>query len=144
METKRQIFVFGSNRQGRHGKGSALEAVRRHGAVYGQPDGLQGNSYGIVTKELRRDRAPVTLDEIRIGVNSLSPNSSTLRSMSSVGVIIRGRSVIRSNPRWSVPAIDENTEPGSLSRAGESQRAIDRIVIGERERRHADLGGAAD
>ena len=47
-----QIFVFGSNTQGRHGKGAALCAKERFGAIYGQAYGLQGQSYAIVTKEL--------------------------------------------------------------------------------------------
>lgn len=62
------IFVFGSNREGRHGKGAALEAVKRHGAIYGQPEGLQGSSYAIVTKELRKHMPPVTLEEVAAGV----------------------------------------------------------------------------
>jgi hypothetical protein len=45
------IFVFGSNLAGRHGKGAALHARQRHGAVYGQGVGLQGNSYAIPTKD---------------------------------------------------------------------------------------------
>jgi hypothetical protein len=67
----RQIFVFGSNRQGRHGKGAALEARLKHGAVYGQAEGLQGNSYAIVTKDLRawyNDGRAVTLEEINESV----------------------------------------------------------------------------
>lgn len=46
----RTIFVFGSNLAGRHGKGAALYA-RQHGAVYGQGEGLQGDSYAIPTKD---------------------------------------------------------------------------------------------
>jgi len=46
------IFVFGSNTEGRHSKGAALYARQNHGAIYGQPKGLQGNSYAIVTKNL--------------------------------------------------------------------------------------------
>lgn len=46
----REIFVFGSNLQGRHGKGAALFARENHGAIYGQAEGLQGNSYAIPTK----------------------------------------------------------------------------------------------
>lgn len=64
----KQIFVFGSNRQGRHGAGAALEAKLDWGAKYGQAEGLQGNSYAIVTKELRRHIPPVTLDEVGRGV----------------------------------------------------------------------------
>ena len=66
---QQEIFVFGSNRQGRHGKGAALDAVERHGAIYGQPEGLQGNSYAIVTKEIRRGFPSVTLDEIKVSVD---------------------------------------------------------------------------
>lgn len=47
---RRTIFVFGSNLAGRHGKGDALLARQRHGAIYGQGEGLQGNSYGLPTK----------------------------------------------------------------------------------------------
>lgn len=47
------IFCFGANRAGRHGRGSALHAVKYHGAIYGQGEGLQGRSYGIPTKDER-------------------------------------------------------------------------------------------
>lgn len=59
-----QIFVFGSNLAGRHGKGAALWAKQHRGAIYGQGEGLQGNSYAIPTKgySLR------TLDLIGIGL----------------------------------------------------------------------------
>lgn len=51
LMTRPQIFVFGSNMAGRHGKGSALEAARRHGAIRGCFSGPQGNSYAIPTKD---------------------------------------------------------------------------------------------
>lgn len=51
MTKSNQIFVFGSNLAGRHGKGAALFARQHHGAIYGQGIGLQGNSYGIPTKD---------------------------------------------------------------------------------------------
>ena len=51
--TNNIVFVFGSNLAGRHGKGAALEAIRKHGAIYGQGIGLQGNSYAIPTKDER-------------------------------------------------------------------------------------------
>jgi hypothetical protein len=44
------IFVFGSNLAGRHGKGAALEAYKYHGAILGRGEGLQGASYAIPTK----------------------------------------------------------------------------------------------
>lgn len=44
------VFVFGSNLQGRHGKGAALAAVREYGATYGVGVGRQGMAYAIPTK----------------------------------------------------------------------------------------------
>jgi len=48
-----EIFVFGSNPEGRHGKGAAKFAKDKFGAKQGQGHGLQGNSYGLVTKNLK-------------------------------------------------------------------------------------------
>lgn len=53
-----QIFVFGSNNQGRHGKGSALFAKQKCGAIYGQSKGMQGRSYAIITKDLTKSTHP--------------------------------------------------------------------------------------
>ena len=58
----RAIFVFGSNKAGRHGKGAALYAKNHKGAIYGQGEGLQGDSYAIPTKDGSLN--PLTLDEI--------------------------------------------------------------------------------
>lgn len=65
-----EVFVFGSNRQGRHGKGAALTACTKFGAIYGQSSGLQGNSYAIITKELRSNFEPVSLQEIKQGIDN--------------------------------------------------------------------------
>ncbi len=59
----RRIVVFGSNRAGRHGKGAALAARREHGAIYGQGEGLQGDSYAIPTKDAKLKSLP--LESIR-------------------------------------------------------------------------------
>jgi nucleoside 2-deoxyribosyltransferase len=48
--SQKEVFVFGSNEQGIHGKGAALEAREKYGAVKGQGVGLQGQSYAIPTK----------------------------------------------------------------------------------------------
>lgn len=48
-----EVFVFGSNLAGRHGKGAALEARQKWGAVYGKGFGRQGMSYAIPTKDER-------------------------------------------------------------------------------------------
>lgn len=55
---KDQIFVFGSNTQGRHGKGAALTARLRFGAIYGNPEGIQGRSFAIITKDLTKKTHP--------------------------------------------------------------------------------------
>lgn len=57
-----RIFVFGSNLAGRHGKGAALFAYKHRGAIYGQGEGLQGQSYAIPTKDHRLD--VLALDQI--------------------------------------------------------------------------------
>jgi len=50
---KNTVFVFGSNPEGRHGKGAAKIAKDSFGAKYGQGEGLQGNAYALPTKDLR-------------------------------------------------------------------------------------------
>ena len=45
-----EIFVFGSNESGRHGKGAAKTALS-WGAKWGQGTGIQGKTYGIPTKD---------------------------------------------------------------------------------------------
>lgn len=47
----REIFVFGSNLAGHHAGGAARVALNRFGAVWGQGEGLQGNSYAIPTMQ---------------------------------------------------------------------------------------------
>lgn len=65
---KKVIYTFGSNTQGRHGKGCAKVALKFYGAKYGQAEGRQGDSYAIVTKELRKSKKKVTLPQIKEGV----------------------------------------------------------------------------
>lgn len=46
-----EIFVFGSNGFGAHNGGAAATAVAKFGAIYGQAEGLQGQSYAINTMD---------------------------------------------------------------------------------------------
>lgn len=62
------VFVFGSNRAGRHGKGAALWARQNRGAIYGVGEGMQGNSYAIPTKDEHLRTLP--LDQIRLHVEA--------------------------------------------------------------------------
>ncbi len=61
-----QVFVFGSNRAGRHGAGAARAAWRHYGARYGQGEGRQGRSYAIPTKD--EQFKVLRLAQIRLGV----------------------------------------------------------------------------
>ena len=67
-KSKVSIFVFGSNTQGRHGKGAALTARLEYGAISGQARGRQGNSYAIVTKDISPMRRPIPLSDIQAEV----------------------------------------------------------------------------
>ena len=62
-----QVFVFGSNLSGRHGKGAAKTALG-WGAKWGQAKGLQGKTYGIPTKDTSV-RKTLSVNEISIFVN---------------------------------------------------------------------------
>jgi len=67
MDEKIEIFVFGSNLAGRHGKGAALTAIKYYGAVYGKGVGLHGFSYAIPTKD--EELKPLSLRDIKKYVN---------------------------------------------------------------------------
>lgn len=68
--SRRKIFVYGANTQGRHGKGAAKDAVEKYGAQYGKV-GLVGNSYGVITKELRPGFPKINLEFIKSEVDKL-------------------------------------------------------------------------
>ena len=58
-----EIFIFGSNLSGRHGKGAAKTALG-WGAKYGQASGIQGKTYGIPTKDASIRRT-LSIEEIK-------------------------------------------------------------------------------
>jgi hypothetical protein len=68
---KDEILVFGSNTEGRHGKGLAKLALNRAGAKYGQSRGLQGRAYAIVTKDLRLGERSIPLTSIQEEIKEL-------------------------------------------------------------------------
>lgn len=63
---KGEIFVFGSNQAGNHGKGAAKTARLRYGAIHGIAEGFRGRSYAIPTKDW--DIRPLALSQIEEGV----------------------------------------------------------------------------
>lgn len=47
----KEIFVFGSNFEGKHIGGAAFAAYKKFGAIYGVGEGLQGHSYALPTTD---------------------------------------------------------------------------------------------
>jgi hypothetical protein len=65
----RSIFVFGSNCMGVHGAGAARTAWHKYGAVTGQGEGLQGNSYAIPTRTFINGKiVTLHIDDINLSV----------------------------------------------------------------------------
>ena len=59
IKNTNQVFVFGSNRKGIHGTGSAKTAYLNYGAVWEKGEGMYGNSYAIPTKEIPEITLPL-------------------------------------------------------------------------------------
>lgn len=62
----REIFVFGSNLAGRHGKGSALQAAQHFGAIRGVGEGAMGACYAIPTKDRSLRTLPLSVIEAAV------------------------------------------------------------------------------
>lgn len=65
---KNEIFVFGSNESGKHGKGAAKLAMK-WGAKWNVAEGLQGSTYAIPTKD-KSIKNTLKLSEIEKYVDS--------------------------------------------------------------------------
>lgn len=62
-----EVFVFGSNLAGRHGKGAALHAAEKFGAAHGVSEGLTGSAYAIPTKDANLRTLPLSEVTAAIG-----------------------------------------------------------------------------
>ena len=58
-----EIFVFGSNLQGRHGGGAARVAYNKFGAIWGEGVGLHGRTYAIPTMHGGVDKIAPYVDD---------------------------------------------------------------------------------
>lgn len=76
---KNQVFVFGSNLKGIHGKGAALDAYKKFGATWGRCHGLDGNTYGIPTKD--ENFQPLSIERIRKYVDNFIEDATNYPEM---------------------------------------------------------------
>lgn len=77
--TAHDVFVFGSNQQGRHGKGAAYFAFVHFDAEEGKWDGHVGRSYAIPTKY--SPRVSMELSEIQPYVTKFIEYARTHRHL---------------------------------------------------------------
>ncbi len=87
-----EIFVFGSNRAGNHAGGAARLAVEKFGAIMGQGEGLQGQSYAFPT--LDENMRKINKDELVRAFESLcdcaNDNPNKIFYLTKVGCGIAG------------------------------------------------------
>lgn len=73
ISTKGAVAVVGTNTQGRYGMGADLIAKNRWGAKQFIPEGPNGQTYGIITKDLTKPKSQqlrsVSLSKIKDGVD---------------------------------------------------------------------------
>lgn len=90
------VFVFGSNSAGRHGAGSAKIAVEKFGAIFGQDEGLQGQSYAIPTVDgkIRPLDRGLIQDSANDFLAHVRSNPSKTYWLTEIGTGIAGFSVV--------------------------------------------------
>lgn len=85
-----QIFVFGSNENGYHAGGAARQALKKFGACWGKPKGIQGQSYAIATlDELMRQVPSSYILEQLIELNNYAkqnPDKEFLMTLIGCGI----------------------------------------------------------
>lgn len=101
-----EIFVFGSNLEGRHIGGAAKQAYESFGALWGIGVGMQGQSYAVPTM------APLTLKEIEIYIKqfidwaSITPEYKYL--VTPIGTGIAGYTQEQMNEVWNRYSLPSN------------------------------------
>ena len=147
-----QIFVFGSNTQGRHGKGAALTARNKFGAEYGNPEGPQGQSYAIITKDLTKSKHPSrTVEQIEEQIHNLyeyarqNPDKEFLVAYSGTGANLNAYSNQEMADMFSSEPIPSNIvfEESFNSLITESAESTESINIYAGTGENADLSNFA-
>ncbi len=105
-----EIFVYGDNLKHAHGKGAALTAVRKFGAVNGKGEHV-GKSYGIPTKD--RNMKTLSLQQISLHINRFikyaSQNPQLKFLVTEVGCGLAGY-----NPKDIAPLFEEAVNIGNI------------------------------
>ena len=87
-----EVFVFGSNMAGNHAGGAARTAVEKFGAIMGQAEGLQGQSYAVPTLDENMNK--VTPEQLQKSLETFAEyarvNSSTTFYLTKIGCGIAG------------------------------------------------------
>lgn len=115
--TPEQVMVFGSNTEGRHGKGAAQYAAEHFGAKQGQAEGLQGQSYGLITKDLQRGGMPDEFiqDQVSKLYDTARKTPERQFLVSPVGTGLAGRKVEEIAPLFKSQPVPENIKlPGKF------------------------------
>lgn len=104
------IFVFGSNLAGRHGKGAALYARRNYGAKLGVGQGLTGRSYAIPTKGFNLEVLPLWVIKAHIDtfVYFARENPQMKFLLTPIGCGLAGYSVDQIKPLFENAGLPEN------------------------------------
>ena len=81
-----QVFVFGSNEAGTHGKGAALQALK-FGAIRGVAEGIQGDTYAIPTRNKKIKTLSISKIEkyVQNFIKYASENSDLTFMVTSIG-----------------------------------------------------------
>lgn len=101
-----EVFVFGSNLEGRHAGGAARQAYEDFGAIWGIGVGIQGQSYAIPTMP------PLTLTEIEVYIKqfidyaSITPEYTYL--VTPIGTGIAGYTIEEMGEIWSRYSLPPN------------------------------------
>lgn len=81
-----EVFVFGSNAEGKHGGGAAAAAAEHFGAVWGEGHGLHGQSYAIDSMS----GPDVLADEVSTFLTFAQDNPDRIFLLTPIGTGIAG------------------------------------------------------
>ena len=105
-----EVFVFGSNDRGNHGRGAALTAKTKFGATYGQPFGKQGQSFAVRTKmyqngvlteypnlteDNKKEMDKMTIQDLALLREEALKNPNNKYYVTEIGTKLAGRTVVQ-------------------------------------------------